>query len=107
MHLIQTRASSLAVMALAMCISVMWANGQPVNPNCCTMVSTQEITLPITGFKLQKPRPPCVKAVIFFTSNGTWCSHWKESWVLDKIKELRKFQSTQIMKTTAATSDKP
>ncbi|XP_076828825.1 chemokine (C-C motif) ligand 34a, duplicate 3 [Brachyhypopomus gauderio] len=107
MHLSLTRTGNLALLAVIVGLSVMWAGAQPINPNCCTEVSTQEITIPITGFKLQKARLPCVNAVIFFTKEGIKCSHWKETWVRQKINELRKIQKAQIgqsMNTTAATT---
>ncbi|ROJ35244.1 hypothetical protein DPX16_2758, partial [Anabarilius grahami] len=59
---------------------------------CCKSASTKEITSPITGFKLQRENLPCVKAVIFFTSEGQRCSHWRENWVREKVRELRKLQ---------------
>ncbi len=39
-------------------------DGQIKPIECCTTVSSTEITLPITGFKLQKRRPPCVNAIM-------------------------------------------
>ncbi|KAK3567861.1 hypothetical protein QTP86_027340, partial [Hemibagrus guttatus] len=72
---------------------------------CCKEVSSKKITLPITGFKVQAERPPCVKAVIFYTSKGAVCSHWREDWVLRKVTELRKLQAINKrlkMNTTTA-----
>ncbi|KAI5612673.1 hypothetical protein C0J50_4405, partial [Silurus asotus] len=60
---------------------------------CCKEVSSSKIKEPITGFMVHQARPPCVKAVIFFTANGAICSHWRENWVKEKVVELRKLQA--------------
>ena len=39
-------------------------DGQQKRGECCREVSTKNITVPITGFRLQKWDPPCVKAVM-------------------------------------------
>uniref|UniRef100_A0A672KBC1 Chemokine interleukin-8-like domain-containing protein n=1 Tax=Sinocyclocheilus grahami TaxID=75366 RepID=A0A672KBC1_SINGR len=70
MQLNQKMTMSLAAIAVIM---------SPIE--CCRTISTKEITLPITGFDLQKNNPPCVDAVIFFTSDDPKCSHWKRRWV--------------------------
>ncbi|KAF4117593.1 hypothetical protein G5714_002146 [Onychostoma macrolepis] len=92
MQLNQKMMMSLAAIAVIMSVMITRTNGQIKPIECCTTVSTQEITLPITGFKLQKRDPPCVNAVIFFTTEGPRCSYWKESWVKQKIQELKKIQ---------------
>ncbi|KAF4089605.1 hypothetical protein AMELA_G00068230 [Ameiurus melas] len=92
---------SLAVIAVLACIAITVAT-EKVSV-CCKQASTKEITVDITGFRLQLPQPPCVKAVIFYTSTGSVCSHWKEQWVVKKVTELRKLQSrvkNLTMKTT-------
>ncbi|KAL6489973.1 hypothetical protein MHYP_G00003180 [Metynnis hypsauchen] len=95
MHLSQKTMGSLAVIAVILCISIMGANGQQNKSECCKEVSTEKITVPITGFQLQRRNPPCVKAVIFFTNEGPKCSHWREDWVQIKILELRKLQAAE------------
>ncbi|KAM4718552.1 uncharacterized protein FYW61_016351 isoform 2-T2 [Anableps anableps] len=55
---------------------------------CCTKVSTSEITEPIIKFEVQKPSPPCVRAIIFTTKTRHYCSHLGSPWVHQKIKEL-------------------
>uniref|UniRef100_A0A671QD61 Chemokine interleukin-8-like domain-containing protein n=1 Tax=Sinocyclocheilus anshuiensis TaxID=1608454 RepID=A0A671QD61_9TELE len=94
MQLNQKMMRSLAAIAVIMSVMVTGTNGQIYNKpiECCTTVSTKEITLPITGFKLQKRNPPCVNAVIFFTTEGPRCSYWKESWVKQKIQDLKTIQ---------------
>uniref|UniRef100_A0A8C1T2V5 Chemokine interleukin-8-like domain-containing protein n=1 Tax=Cyprinus carpio TaxID=7962 RepID=A0A8C1T2V5_CYPCA len=90
MQLNQKMMMSLAAIAVIMLVMITGTNGQIFNRpiECCTSVSDKEITLPITGFKLQKYNPPCVNAVIFFTTEGPRCSYWKASWVNQKIQEL-------------------
>ncbi|KAK3567860.1 hypothetical protein QTP86_027341 [Hemibagrus guttatus] len=84
---------SLAIAVFSFCVAVTLATQK--ESVCCREVSTSKITMPITGFMVHKARPPCVKAVIFFTSEGAICSHWKEDWVKEKVTELRKIQAIE------------
>ncbi|KAF0028550.1 hypothetical protein F2P81_019637 [Scophthalmus maximus] len=56
--------------------------------SCCTEVNKLEITEPILDYMIQKSNPPCVKAVIFQTESGLYCSYHRALWVGRKIKEL-------------------
>ncbi|KAK2900670.1 hypothetical protein QQF64_015358 [Cirrhinus molitorella] len=103
MQLNQKMMMSLATIAVIMSVMIMDTNGQNKPAECCTTVSSKEITLPITGFKLQKRNPPCVKAVIFFTTEGLRCSHWRQGWVRQKIQELTKLQGWEKMNSTVST----
>ncbi|KAF7705858.1 hypothetical protein HF521_019112 [Silurus meridionalis] len=87
---------NLAVVAFIVCVALAVAS-EKESP-CCRQVSARKISVPITGFKIQQPRPPCVKAVIFFTANGAICSHWRENWVKEKVVELRKLQAIEKSK---------
>ncbi|KAI7809923.1 hypothetical protein IRJ41_020080, partial [Triplophysa rosa] len=85
----------MTVAAVAVILSVMITcrHGDTKTHGCCTSVSHETITSPITGFRLQRRDPPCVKAVIFYTGEGeALCRYSKLDWVKQKIQELRKLQ---------------
>ncbi|KAG7329762.1 hypothetical protein KOW79_005984 [Hemibagrus wyckioides] len=84
---------SLAVAVFCFCVAATLATQK--ESVCCREVSTSKITVPITGFMVHQARPPCVKAVIFFTSEGAICSHWRENWVMQKVTELRRLQAIE------------
>nr|ABA54949.1 CC chemokine SCYA101 [Ictalurus punctatus] len=83
----------LAVAAFFSCVAISLANQR--ESVCCKEVSSSKINVPITGFMVHQARPPCVKAVIFFTSEGAKCSHWRENWVKEKVTELRRLQAVE------------
>ncbi|RXN37688.1 eotaxin-like isoform X1 [Labeo rohita] len=58
--------------------------------SCCTKVSTSEVTDPIISFRMLKENLPCVKAVIFETERGEFCSDWRQPWVKRKIRQFLK-----------------
>ncbi|RXN35805.1 C-C motif chemokine 21-like protein [Labeo rohita] len=58
--------------------------------SCCTKVSTSEVTDPIIGFHIKNENLPCVKAVIFETERGYFCSDWRQPWVKRKILQFLK-----------------
>ncbi|XP_051989388.1 C-C motif chemokine 4-like [Xyrauchen texanus] len=88
MQLNQKMMMSLAAIAVIMSVMFMGTNGQGKPNNCCTTVSKHKITLPITGFQYQKKNLPCVKAVIFNTTDGRRCSDSRMNWVKKKVEEL-------------------
>ncbi|RXN08827.1 eotaxin-like isoform X1 [Labeo rohita] len=57
---------------------------------CCTEVGQAEVTDPIISFRMQYENLPCVKAVIFETEQGEFCSDWRQPWVIRKIRQFLK-----------------
>nr|AYE57147.1 CC chemokine SCYA116 [Epinephelus coioides] len=53
--------------------------------SCCKKVNNQEITEPILGYLVQQPNPPCVRAVIFQTKSGFYCSQLTAPWVRREV----------------------
>ncbi|KAG9343536.1 hypothetical protein JZ751_013702 [Albula glossodonta] len=80
--------------AVILSLTIIGAYGNKIH-NCCTEVSTQKITKPILGYRIQRRNLPCVRAVIFVTEEGEHCSHWKEEWVLQKVQEIEKIRKGQ------------
>uniref|UniRef100_A0A8C1IIB2 Chemokine interleukin-8-like domain-containing protein n=1 Tax=Cyprinus carpio TaxID=7962 RepID=A0A8C1IIB2_CYPCA len=80
---------SLAVVVII--TSVIWittAEKQKLGNSCCTKVSTANVTDPIINIRLQHESLPCVKAVIFETEQGEFCSDPRQEWVKEKVKQF-------------------
>ncbi|TNN78165.1 hypothetical protein EYF80_011670 [Liparis tanakae] len=83
----------LACLALFAGVLAMTASASEIKIfKCCTKVSAVNVTDPILGYKIQRKNLPCVRAVIFKTTKGDVCSHWREEWVFKKIKELEQIR---------------
>ncbi|XP_060919911.1 uncharacterized protein LOC132993936 isoform X2 [Labrus mixtus] len=58
--------------------------------SCCKTVTKLKITEPITGYMVQRPKPPCVLAVIFQTQSGLYCSQLTAPWVRQEIAAIER-----------------
>ncbi|XP_026056967.1 eotaxin-like [Carassius auratus] len=102
----ETRRTLMRSLAVALVIaSVIWtttAEEQKVKESCCTKVSTAKLTDPILNIRLQRRSLPCVKAVIFETERGYFCSDPKQEWVKEKVKQFFRPQTNKPLTSTAA-----
>ncbi|XP_016333318.1 eotaxin-like isoform X1 [Sinocyclocheilus anshuiensis] len=90
----ETRRILMRSLAVAVVIaSVIWtttAAGTEIVYSCCTKVSTAKVTDPIIEIRMQRLSLPCVKAVIFETEQGKFCSDPRQRWVEKKVKQFFK-----------------
>nr|NP_001108572.1 chemokine CCL-CUa precursor [Danio rerio]BAF98267.1 chemokine CCL-CUa [Danio rerio] len=56
--------------------------------NCCKSVSTVVVTDPIIGVRIQPESIPCVKAIIFETDRGHFCSDSRQPWARRKVLQF-------------------
>ncbi|XP_016333319.1 C-C motif chemokine 21-like isoform X2 [Sinocyclocheilus anshuiensis] len=88
----ETRRILMRSLAVAVVIaSVIWTTtGTEIVYSCCTKVSTAKVTDPIIEIRMQRLSLPCVKAVIFETEQGKFCSDPRQRWVEKKVKQFFK-----------------
>uniref|UniRef100_A0A3Q1AIE5 Chemokine interleukin-8-like domain-containing protein n=1 Tax=Amphiprion ocellaris TaxID=80972 RepID=A0A3Q1AIE5_AMPOC len=72
--------------------------------SCCKTVTNVEIKEPILGYLVQRPNPPCVRAVIFQTETGLFCSQVNAPWVRPKIVAFEKAKAKATTPSVASTS---
>uniref|UniRef100_A0A8C2K0D3 Chemokine interleukin-8-like domain-containing protein n=1 Tax=Cyprinus carpio TaxID=7962 RepID=A0A8C2K0D3_CYPCA len=100
----ETRRILMRSLAVAVVItSVIWittAEDQKVRKPCCTKVSTANVTDPIINIRLQRKSLPCVKAVIFKTEQGEFCSDPRQRWVKEKVKQFFRAQRNETLTST-------
>ncbi|RXN33352.1 eotaxin-like isoform X1 [Labeo rohita] len=68
-----------------------------------TTVSTSEVIEPIISFRRLKEDLPCLKAVIFETERGYFCSDWRQPWVKRKILQFLKDKPKKSQKDLTST----
>uniref|UniRef100_A0A671S5E1 Chemokine (C-C motif) ligand 34b, duplicate 1 n=1 Tax=Sinocyclocheilus anshuiensis TaxID=1608454 RepID=A0A671S5E1_9TELE len=78
---------SLAAVVIASVIWTITADAEEVK-SCCTNISAAEVIDPIISFRMQRESLPCVRAVIFETEQGEFCSDPRQPWVRRKIRQF-------------------
>uniref|UniRef100_A0A3Q2XNL2 Chemokine interleukin-8-like domain-containing protein n=1 Tax=Hippocampus comes TaxID=109280 RepID=A0A3Q2XNL2_HIPCM len=61
--------------------------GKPTE--CCTKVSSKEITEEVLGFRVQIPQAKCLPAIIFYTKDNYYCAAVNAPWVRQKAAAIR------------------
>ncbi|XP_068200014.1 uncharacterized protein [Antennarius striatus] len=89
---------------VAVVLLALIGSGSAVNKlsSCCKTVSSQPISGPITGYMVQKASPPCVRAIIFQTEQGLFCSQVNAPWVRRKIIAFEKAKALATPSSTAS-----
>ncbi|KAM8822872.1 uncharacterized protein AB9W97_005069 [Spinachia spinachia] len=75
-----------ALVALVLASMFSCASAAEKLSSCCESVGKDRISAPILSYMVQMPQPPCVKAVIFQTEGGLFCSPLNAPWVRKKIR---------------------
>uniref|UniRef100_A0A3P8SIT2 Chemokine interleukin-8-like domain-containing protein n=1 Tax=Amphiprion percula TaxID=161767 RepID=A0A3P8SIT2_AMPPE len=70
--------------------------------SCCKTVTNVEIKEPILGYLVQRPNPPCVRALQ--TETGLFCSQVNAPWVRPKIVAFEKAKAKATTPSVASTS---
>ncbi|KAK2870215.1 hypothetical protein Q8A67_024607 [Cirrhinus molitorella] len=104
----ETQRILLRTLAVAVVIaSVIWTTTAAVESQkdaalqCCTKVSTAEVTDPIINIRLQHENMKrCVKAVIFETERGKFCCDPTQRWVQKKVKQFLRAQRNKHLAST-------
>lgn len=100
---------SFAIVVIVSAIWTVTADAERVI-NCCKSVSTVEVTDPIIGVRKQRKSLPCVKAIIFETDRGDFCSDPRQPWVRRKAQQfiinLKISQQTSTPPPTSSISER-
>ncbi|XP_077480109.1 uncharacterized protein LOC144091550 [Stigmatopora argus] len=81
--------------------------GQGKSTVCCKVVSQNELTEKAVAFKVQGPRAPCQRAVIFFTKNDHYCAAIDAPWVQKKIAAIREANVAATLRTKSTPASEP
>nr|BAM34025.1 CC chemokine 1 [Oplegnathus fasciatus] len=94
--------SALVILAL---VAVVQPGSAPEKlASCCKTVSNQKITEPILGYLVQTATPSCVRAVIFQTEAGLFCSQVTAPWVRRKIVAFERAKALAIPSSVVPSS---
>ncbi|XP_073796979.1 chemokine CCL-CUa [Danio rerio] len=72
--------------------------------NCCKSVSKVEVTDPIIGIRIQRKSHLCVKAIIFETEQGDFCSDPRQPWARRKVQQFLRTLFIKTISTPPPTS---
>ncbi|CAL8399861.1 unnamed protein product [Arctogadus glacialis] len=94
---------SLLLLALVVALTGQGSAVPQKLSECCTKVSTQQITKTIVDYMVQKKNLPCVNAVRFQTESGRlYCCKRNEPWVMRKVKQLRATKRAALASTPSS-----
>ncbi|XP_030204899.1 C-C motif chemokine 4 isoform X1 [Gadus morhua] len=80
---------SLLLLAVVVALTGQGSAAAEKVSECCTTVSTKQITETIVDYMVQKKNLPCVNAIIFQTESGRlYCCKHNEPWVMKKVRQL-------------------
>ncbi|XP_056307102.1 C-C motif chemokine 24-like [Danio aesculapii] len=104
----ETQKILMRSLAIVVIVSAIWAVTDAdyikVKPVCCTSVSTVQVTDTIISVSIQRGNAPCVRAVIFETERGYFCSDPRQSWVRRKVQQFFRTVKTNQQTSTPATT---
>uniref|UniRef100_A0A3Q2XA91 Chemokine interleukin-8-like domain-containing protein n=1 Tax=Hippocampus comes TaxID=109280 RepID=A0A3Q2XA91_HIPCM len=95
----QVNTARLACVALFIGYLALAAAGIKMT-SCCTRSTLGPISAPIIGYRIQRKNLPCIRAIVFETTEGEVCSHWKQDWIIKKVMELEEARKARVNTTS-------